>query len=377
MAKELSINGKDIKVQAANVSCTMNINGTDVTNLQDALDLLVADANGDEPPNPLYLDGVKTMVVNDNDVAVKLENVVYNAVIGDIPVTNAEQAITRLKSFKRYDVGAIRVLSWNIGHFAMGNAAASYVSPALPDKGYGDFSEGETYTPNGNEAVQRQRWNTRMTDIAPDIMLFSEYNGIFVKNSDTNTHDDLFGRFCPYCVVGTSNGYSHNALYNRRFPFQYAWNGELSEELSLTGGGGRYLLKGKVVMGNTEVVVAVTHLDPSYESTRAQQISAIIDDLSSYSHIILGGDFNTTADAQSEFAPFTTAGYTMANCGSFGVKMTWPSTGWQRSYDANPGSPYCAIDNIIVKGFSINNVEIIDESHLTDHCGVVADLTII
>ena len=69
MAKELSINGKDIKVQAANVSCTMNINGTDVTNLQDALDLLVADANGDEPPNPLYLDGVKTMVVNDHDVA--------------------------------------------------------------------------------------------------------------------------------------------------------------------------------------------------------------------------------------------------------------------------------------------------------------------
>ena len=259
----------------------------------------------------------------------------------------------------------------------MGNAAATYVSTALADRYYDEFSSGETYQPNGNYDVQKQRWDTRLTAIDADILLASEYHTNWSKTPEVEAFVDIFGRKFPYFVNGTNNGYSHNALYNRRFPFQYAWGGALSEELSLTGGGGRYLLKGKVVMGNTEVVVAVTHLDPSYESTRAQQIAAIIDDLSSYSHIILGGDFNTTADAQSEFAPFTTAGYTMANCGSFGVKMTWPSTGWQGSYDANPGSPYCAIDNIIVKGFTIDSVSIIDDSYLTDHCGVVADLTII
>lgn len=376
MAKELSVNGKKIRVQAADVACDMTIGGVQVTNLQDALDLLVADANGDEPPDPLYAEAVKTTIVNGSDIGLPLEDVVYNAVVVWIPVNNVQQALTRLTTAERPDIRTIRVLSWNVGHFAMGNDYNPYASTGIADKFYDEFTAGETYRPNGNYDVQKQRWDTRLTAIDADILLASEYSDSWSKTPAVEAYADIFGSKFPFYVNGTNNGYSHNALYNRRFPFQYAWNGELKEELALTGGGGRYLLKGMAVIADKDVVVAVTHLDPSDINNRAIQIHDVIEDLSEYDYVILGGDFNVRDEAD-EFAAFAQAGYTLANCGAFGEKKTWPATGWQDSYNATPATPYKAFDNIIVKGFTIDSVSIIDDSYLTDHCGVVADLTII
>lgn len=377
MAKELSVNGKKIRVQAADVACDMTIGGVQVTNLQDALDLLVADANGDEPPDPLYAEEVKTTIVNGSDIGLPLEDVVYNAVVVGITVNNAQQALTRLTTAERPEKRTIRVLSWNVGHFTMGNDYNPYASTGIADKFYDEFTEGETYRPNGNYDVQKQRWDNMLTEIDADILLASEYSDSWSKTPAVEAYADIFGSKFPFYVNGTNYGYSHNALYNRRFAFQYAWNGELKEELALTGAGGRYLLKSMAVIADKDVVVAVTHLTPGNDiATRAIQIHDVIEDLSEYDYVILGGDFNVRDEAD-EFAAFAQAGYTLANCGAFGMKYTWPTTGWQGSYDAAPGVPYAALDNIIVKGFTIDSVSIIDDSYLTDHCGVVSDLTII
>lgn len=368
MAKELTINGNRLRVQAADVACDITVDGTPTTNLQDALDMLVADANGDAPPNPVYADMLKTAVINDSAIGLPLDDVVYNAVIGGLEVSNARMAIERLKSYHRVDVGIIRVLSWNIGHFAMGNSASGYVSPSLPDRGYGDFTEGEAYTPNGNEAVQRQRWNARLGAISPDVFLVSEYHTTF---SSVDTHDTLFGAFLPYYIDGTNQGYSHNALYTRRFPF-YWHDGVLKEEVNL--GSARYLLKGMVKIGSTDVVIACLHTTPGSSAERLAQFDTVISDLSQYNHIILGGDFNVAEP--EEYEKFQTAGFTMANQINDPL-MTWPATGWQQQWNSTPAVPYCSFDNIMVKGFAMGNVTVIDDSTLTDHCGIFCDLTLL
>jgi hypothetical protein len=76
----------------------------------------------------------------------------------------------------------------------------------------------------------------------------------------------------------------------------------------------------------------------------------------------LAGDFNVAS--ASEYDTFKTAGYVMANHGYLGDITT------------QPAKSACA-DNIICKGFSINNIQIIEDLTVTDHKGIYADLTLL
>jgi len=119
------------------------------------------------------------------------------------------------------------------------------------------------------------------------------------------------------------------------------------------------------------VCVVETHLDwdlgekdtlPRREY-RADQMRTIIADMAKEKYVIIGGDFNIknnhpgdTKDHATEFDVFAEAGYTLANRGQL---ITWPS--WH-----NPKRE-CPIDNIMVKGFEMSDVQVRGHNKLSDH----------
>ena len=117
-------------------------------------------------------------------------------------------------------------------------------------------------------------------------------------------------------------------------------------------------------------------------------------------HVIVCGDFNTDkgsgATAESlgdyhegaaEYDPFLygfdedgvhyDGGYTAANHGVLGDIPTYAASGSRPDKTTRPQVPYCYLDNVLTKGFRMSNVIVIDDGTLTDHCGIMCDLTII
>ena len=87
---------------------------------------------------------------------------------------------------------------------------------------------------------------------------------------------------------------------------------------------------------------------------RKSQISALTDSYSNYSHVIICGDFNVSQE--SELSPFIQTGFTLANSSSNNILYTYPAE-----------NPSQAIDNIIVKGFTIDRVDTVNDMRLSDH----------
>lgn len=135
----------------------------------------------------------------------------------------------------------------------------------------------------------------------------------------------------------------------------------------------------------------------------------LISTFSSEQYVIIAGDFNvdnvsefdgefgqlngetipsTDPNYVADFNGFSKSGFILANHGKFGDILTYPASGCidpvsstanRVVYQPNNGKnyPYAYLDNIIFKGFTLNSVRIIDEPRRTDHCGLVAELTIL
>ena len=242
----------------------------------------------------------------------------------------------------------ITVASWNIGHFALGKAADSRIAlDDAPDK-----------------ALAYRRF---IDAVGADIMAVVEYSPEFVRDADGQmllpARDEVFAGYTN-AIVGPKWDYNGNAIFSNGFPLSV---GETTRFAKATQP--RYYLATDIVIGGETVKFVSTHLDWNQgehgAEYRATQIKEIIEAFDAYPYVILCADWNVSNTA--EYDAFLHAGYRMANHGTVGDLPTYPAG----------DNPRSALDNIIVKGFVPSRVRILNEPTLSDHCLIVADLTLI
>lgn len=271
------------------------------------------------------------------------------------------------------------ICSWNIGHFSLGKSWDTFISDQKQDLDYTNYGNS---TPYSNFEAQRRRWRETLNEYSPDIIMMCEYITTFAHNSggDVTTADAIFGRY-PYNRVGTlpsSTSYMRTAAFAN---FKLGTSTQVTYAHTVQAG--RYYQCVNVKIGSHDVKFVVTHLDfgdsGNGATYRAEQIQKLITDFTDESHVIICGDFNVSSG--TEYEAFAQAGYTMANHDYLGDIMTyppsgtevWPSGGSKYVVD-EPTSP---LDNIMVKGFAMGNVRLINKKELSDHCGLVCNLTLI
>ena len=255
----------------------------------------------------------------------------------------------------------IRVCAWNIGCFHNGGGGTS----SIPRANYVDYS---------------MTWKNILNNINADCLCLSEFNPNFVEASGNDpaisSRTEIFGNY-PYDSIGAKNGQlceaiiSNRVLSNCNFvPFSK---------------GGRYYAVTTIHIGEIPVRLASIHLDYQQNSDgltkRTAQIADLVRDLSAMGHVIICGDTNVAS--MSELDPLTNAGFSLVNGGHLGQLTT---------YDNDPEAEVQylpCIDNIIVKGFAINDVRVygIKKSDvfpdadpdytIADHHAIAATLTLL
>lgn len=233
----------------------------------------------------------------------------------------------------RYDVHTkLRVMSHNLGkyNYGLGNG---YSGDDVDDK--------------------LLAWKRMIGSNTPDFVMIQENVLYFDAAHNYVSASALWDQLYPYYA---SDRGSLGIAIRSKYPLSNA------QKIAI---GSRYIVIAETMIGAVKIAVAVTHLTPGYtqadEETRRSEASLVVEALSSYDHVILGGDFNTS-DATT-LAIFTAAGYTLGNNGYFG------------SIETLSGE---YIDNIIVKGFNFYNVNSSSEQAITsDHYPIVAEMLLI
>lgn len=312
----------------------------------------------------------------------------------------------------------VRVMQYNVGHFNMGYAAAPTGSPSTSNVLINsNKSDGFPNSINRNYATQLQRWTSRISGVNADIIGLPEWNDYFGWNNGsivTVANSNIFNGYNLSVGKTASSGWWINTLASK-----YAMSNAQDIDLGSTTQNKAYVRVATITLGETTVKIGVTHLnwnnplgastDPTYTTnatasynSRQKEIKELVKLFDNEPYFILFGDFNTEGqvyspnvsydpsvrdyeDGLAEFAPFIdgftdngvtyNGGFTLANSVDNPL-LTSPATN-SRPDLTRPLYPYCYLDNIIVKGFTMSNIQVIDDGTLTDHCAVVCDLTLI
>ena len=303
----------------------------------------------------------------------------------------------------------LTVCQLNIGHFAMG---ASNLASWNDSK-----NDGYPTSLDRNYSIQLNRWKRLVNNLGVDILGLPEWSAIFGTHENYNVPTISSGIFSGYNLsVGKSaaGGWWINSLVSK-----YQMTSEADRDLAIVSGANQaYARYATIYINEIPVKIVVTHLNwantQAHVASRAAEIADLVNWLKDEPHVILFGDFNTDGsvlqsasktEAQfmagaDEFDPFIEAGFTLANHGRWGDLKTCDTTGGRPDHltAANYGNndpntfynrPFCVLDNIIVKGFRMGNVKVLDTDvfntpedpldigMITDHCGVICDLTMI
>lgn len=290
----------------------------------------------------------------------------------------------------------LRVMQYNIGHFNMGMEAGNVCLIGS------NHQKAQTYSQFFNYEAQLQRWKDRIDDVDADIIGMPEWNNNFGYNGNSLVSISTTGIFNGYDVkYGSqhSNYWWINALATLSQKFTLTNVQQI--DVSNNCGNPPYILEGTITVENKQVVVAVTHLNWNqsqvfHDSRVEYEIPFLVNRYKNVPYLILCGDFNTEGTyggakdpsnktGLAEFQPFIDAGFVLANSASRPL-LTSIATN-SRPDQSLPQSPYAYIDNIIVRGFTMSNVYVIDDGdtvndenavgNITDHCAVVCDLTLI
>lgn len=256
----------------------------------------------------------------------------------------------------------VRVLAWNVGHFANGTSQ----NPSINNSNYDE---------------KLKQWKGVLNKSCANILLLSEFDPVFGSHTVSGSSvsessvDVLFEPLYPYSSVGTKNGYACNAVISKM-----VLGGGSSVNYTSRGQLMYYRMDTVTINGKTVKLVA-THLDWSQNETyagyRAAQIQQLVNTFKNEPYVIIAGDFNL--DASSEWDIFASNGFGMANHGELNDIYTYPATGANELATAIADRPFPdkALDNIIFRGFKASNITLIDEGTLTDHCCIICDLTIL
>lgn len=322
------------------------------------------------------------------------------------------------------------VCQYNIGHFNMGTSSGA--SCNIKES----YTDGYPTSTRRNYTTQLQRWTSRISGIGADIIGAPEWNNNFGYDGNnelvSTVESGIFNDYIPsdYTTVeqiakrisagkNVASSWWINTLVSK-----YDMTGADDTNLGSTGGEAAYVHHATITVKGEQVKIGVTHLNwartSAHVASREVEIRNLIKMmnqwLETYDHVIIFGDFNTDGSViqsaskteadfmagANEFDPFiygfddvvngvTThinGGFTLANHGQWGDLKTADATGSRPDHLTDPergnnnpntfyNRPFCVLDNIIVKGFTMSNVQVIDDGTLTDHCAVVADLTLI
>ena len=182
-------------------------------------------------------------------------------------------------------------------------------------------------------------------------ILFKKYWSNFI---DLNGQDPAH--------IGDVNYDDYNAMFGR-IPLldmhKVEWNSELLAN--------RFYMVGTGLLGECEVKIVLAHFgfnnaDKTDTTKQDIQVAELVAAFQQEQYVIIMGDLNIPS--LSVLDPFISAGYSLANGGAFGTFNT---------YRYNDGFATRALDNIIVKGFNIKNVYMVDTDY-SDHNPLLADL---
>jgi endonuclease/exonuclease/phosphatase family metal-dependent hydrolase len=216
----------------------------------------------------------------------------------------------------------LRVLSWNIGHYAKGNSGSSGITS-------------DTYE------QQKKEFRKVFNKYGADIVGLCEFSSIFF-NGETATDAILPQYLYPY-IAPTESGYTGTALYS---------NIKMSN-LSEYSVGDKKAYEGHIRMGGKDVIVCMCHLPWSSNEANVSAINTMIERYAEHPYVIIMGDFNyNTGHEEADNKLFTDAGYQTANWGYLGKILT--------SYNNQIASNY--LDNVVVKGGSIVHTEVLQNT---------------
>lgn len=323
----------------------------------------------------------------------------------------------------------LRVCQYNIGHFNMGTSSGASCNIKESN------TDGYPTSTSRKYSTQLQRWKSRISGIGADIIGAPEWNNNFGYNGNnelvSTVASGIFADYIP-SEYTTAEQIAKRISVGKNAEASWWINtlvskydmSDAADTNSLVSSSSAYVRHATITVKGKQVKIGVTHLnwnnprgattDPDYTTNatnsynlRQAEIKALVrllnNWLDNYDHVILFGDFNTEgpvygpnvsydpsvrdyAAGLAEFDPFIDGctvdgvayggGFTLANSNSRPL-LTSPATNSRPDLSGRPQVPYCYLDNIIVKGFTMSNVQVIDDGTLTDHCAVVADLTLI
>lgn len=241
----------------------------------------------------------------------------------------------------------IVVFQWNLGHFSNGKLPESVINQD-----------------DINETVVNYR--TVLESYSPDLISLNEYSDIMGDYSDKKyiTRDVLFYDY-NYAYIGVQNNYSCNSLISAIHLKNIRYNSFTCNKTaqithtSLIKANDYYYISSLFYWKGKKINLISTHLafDENNPLIAQAQIEELIDKYKDCEYVILCGDWNSP----SEFYDiFKNNGYQLSNFDQYGQFITYPSL-----------SRY--LDNIIVKGVHINNVEVI-ETDLSDHYPIICTI---
>lgn len=272
----------------------------------------------------------------------------------------------------------------------MGKAPETHISSAAADYGIEKYYESQTNFPypRSNYAMQLKRWKHRLADINADIFCAAEYNYYFgtLDGVNTNAREVVFGDY-PYFYAPRAGGPAPDNVYNNNYHREaiFTMIGHLTQEweqvteVTMMNDPQTFVAVSFPLGSGTRIKtihVVCTHPfhnggnAPVNGGARTAMLERIIEKYANEDYVIVCGDFNV--NSIHEFDIFADAGYSMANS-SERIIYTFPASGC----DANNIKPWSCLDNIIVKGFNIETVRLVNDPLLSDHCGLVSDLSII
>ena len=212
------------------------------------------------------------------------------------------------------------VVQWNIGHFALGKASNTAITP-------------------GVSAARSAEYRAMIDKLKPDFLGVSEFESLFDTAGRLSTNE-VFASF-PTKVLGPKNHYQCNAIFTHFPCVRYEVIDYAKHRQNV------YFIDSVFVLGGKEVHFVQSHLDWYRDNNGLRyalpQIQQLVEHFKNVPYVIISADYNVPEIGH--FDAFVQAGYTVANNGRYAV-----------------------LDNVVVKGFKVKELFAADnERKLSDH----------
>lgn len=292
---------------------------------------------------------------------------------------------------KQTTPSTIRVMAYNVATFTVGTNSNS---EQIDGNGY--YSNGDPGYYTGG-TIQRQgaynerynAWTNLLDAIKPDVLATVEHNDVFSKVGgvdQTAASTILSGFDAKHNITGW--GLLNKGVFStlvKSFPAGTVNTYTFASDMELSPDDRRCYVTAEIKVGSVKVMFALAHLvfSPNnmgmdtYTQRRYAQMDELMSVCANYDHAVILGDFNILN--ANEYQRFVNAGFVCANDG------TLPT--YNGTLVISSGSR--ALDNIIVKGFTISNVTVPDAAiyrqingdsvryPLSDHNPIWCDLTFV